>query len=711
MRICVTGVGVVSSLALGAKATFDAICAGKRGIEPVSLFDVSGQRSTFAAQVRSLPPAPPSLLSVTSSPLARTDRFAILAVQEALDQAGLTSVEGLDLVFGSTTGPSLETEDAIADLASNCPIPAQLAPLVLHPIAQSAQRLREHFGLSGKSRCISSACSTGLNAIILGSIWIRSGRSSRVLVGASDALCRLTFTGFNALGALDLAPCRPFDISRAGLSLGEGAAFLVLESEQSARQRGAQVLAEVGGFGLGAEAHHITQPDPSATLTSRIIANAIASSALNPSDIDFVNAHGTATPLNDPMEIKALGLAMGERIGSVPVFSNKGHLGHTLGAAGAMEAVLSIMSLQSGCLTPTAGLSTVDPSCAAAHVMGEPRVADLRIGLSNSFGFGGLDSSLVLARPGCLPDLASEPKRRVFVVSAATADLSGCRSVREQLPSAHANDFDPLLSLDPSKARRLWRTEQWLCCALESARKCLDSTASQDDSSSFALVAGLPNGSIDGASRFLHRSKTRGARSVSPADFPNLMLSSSAGHTSIYHHIQGPVIASTELDTSSEAALVTAFELVLSHVSPLCAAVAGEGSDSAASRIRQPSLPPVSEGASALILGFEPLRGSDPVELLRAESWTSPSSRCSILDSIHPRSANDLLLRLGCELRLPARLCGLPTEHADATAQPLSVVASALRRLSASVRSVIVLIDRGDFGAVFQFERRSVNEN
>jgi len=225
---------------------------------------------------------------------------------------------------------------------------------------------------------------------------IRSGRADAVLCGGTDALCRMTFSGFNALQALDKVPCRPFDRRRAGLTLGEGAAMFVLEEEAAAHDRGAPILAEFLGYGVSADAHHITQPRPDAAGALLAMQRALGASGVSPEEIDYVNAHGTGTPMNDVLETRALKTLFGPCAYRIPVSSTKSMVGHCLGAAGAIEALACVVALRGDFLPPTVTLEEPDPECDLDYVPRTSRPARVRTVLSNSYGFGGNNTAIVL---------------------------------------------------------------------------------------------------------------------------------------------------------------------------------------------------------------------------------------------------------------------------------------------------------------------------
>ncbi len=598
MRVWVTGIGVVSPLAPRAWATMQALCEGRTAFREVSLFDPHGQRSTIAAEVPGLRVQDVAPREVGPGPWSRTDVMALLAGREALDRAGLDPrAHTVDLVMGSTTGATLETEESLPDLLRKAP-PRQPAPELVDPLAVAVEHIASALGPFRRRRMVSSACSTGANAIAMAGAWIRSGRSERVLAGASDALCRLTFSGFNALGSLDREPPRPFDVTRNGLGLGEASAFVVLEREDVARARGADPIAELAGWSAGAEAHHITNPRADGLVAARIMRQALSHAGLESGDVDYLNAHGTATALNDPMEIRATRLALDACFDRTAISSLKGQIGHTLGAAGAVEAVVCALAIDQGRAPPTGGLRSPAEDCQANHVTGSARELPIRVALSNSFGFGGLDAVLVIVRPGYGPDPGLVHSSQVWVRGAALATPSGVHDAndgapfRPDAPQRGPLGDDVVRGLDPSRSRRLGRAERLLASVV--ARTLGDGV----DCTRTGLVVGKPSGRLDATARFMDRIQRRGPRFAPPAEFPNLMLSSLAGHLSIYHGLEGMTLATSSLSGAGSACLRTAWELLESGVSDGLVAGAvdpwGMASES--------GQPDRSEGAAALLL-------------------------------------------------------------------------------------------------------------
>jgi 3-oxoacyl-[acyl-carrier-protein] synthase II len=257
--------------------------------------------------------------------------------------------------------------------------------------------LADAFGFAGPITIIANACASGANAI--GAAWelLRRGQAERALTGGYDALSQLVFSGFDSLQALSPTQCRPFDSRRDGLALGEGAAVLTLETLDYARRRGAVILGEIVGYGAATDLHHLTQPHPEGTAAVASMTEACASAKVNPGQIDYVNAHGTGTVLNDSAEAAAINSWAGARAATLPVSSTKASIGHLLGAAGAIEALVCLMALREQWLPPMATVQTADPLC-KFPVVTKPAEGRLTYALTNSFGFGGANASLILRR-------------------------------------------------------------------------------------------------------------------------------------------------------------------------------------------------------------------------------------------------------------------------------------------------------------------------
>ena len=398
-RIVVTGAGIVTAYGVGWRVNAEGFRAGRTTFRPVTLFDVSRQRSKLAAEVNLPDTLPPTRLPAQQAArLDRASRTLLLAGHEAWQQAGWEPSENLPLVLGTTSGGMLLGEDyfkrAVGTPRSHRGQPTR----ALHYQPQAQGRvLAEAFGFHGPMIIIANACASGGNA--LGQAWelIRSGRTERALAGGYDALTQLVFAGFDSLQSISPTGCRPFDARRDGLSIGEGAAMVALETIESATRRGAEILGELIGYGSTIDCHHLTQPHPEGDAGLTAMARACEAAQITPADVNYVNAHGTGTQLNDASEAAAINRWAGNRAATLPVSSTKAGIGHLLGGAGAVEAVVCLMTLREQWLPPEISLETPDPVCQFPLVR-QPTDARCNVVMSNSLGFGGINATLIFRR-------------------------------------------------------------------------------------------------------------------------------------------------------------------------------------------------------------------------------------------------------------------------------------------------------------------------
>ena len=409
-RVAVTGLGAVTPLGEDVGSTWEGMLAGRSGIGPISLFDSDGYRTTIAAEVKGWEPEK----HFERREVRRLDRFAqffLVAVRQAMEQAGLSYSEDdpdaarAGVVVGAGFGGMGTFIDEIVTLTERGPdrVSPLGVPRIIPNMAAGLASI-EH-NLLGPVTCVVTACSASANAIGDGAELIRRGAADVIVAGGSEATITsfgiATFAQARALSSRNDEPqraSRPFDAKRDGFVMGEGGAALVLEDLDHALARGAPVLAELTGYGMSADAYHITLPRPGGTGAARAMVNAMGDAGLHPSDIGYVNAHGTSTEANDATETAAIRIAMGDAADSIPVSSTKSMTGHTLGGAGAVEAVACIMALRDQVLPPTINYEVPDPECDLDYVPNMKREAALDHALSNSFGFGGHNVSLVFSK-------------------------------------------------------------------------------------------------------------------------------------------------------------------------------------------------------------------------------------------------------------------------------------------------------------------------
>lgn len=567
-RIAVTGVGIVSALGQSAADTFAALMRGERGLRPLSLFDAGDVRSQLVAEVQGLridDVAPRSQVQDFS----RTDAMAVIAAQEAARQARLLPGVRLGVALGGTTGGMFETETLLSSPELSTLPAERAARLMSFPLSASLGRVSEALGGAVVSRSICSACSSGAIALVQAAAWLRRGDVDVALAGGADGLCRMTLFGFNALGATDAEACRPFDRSRAGLNLGEGAALLVLEREASALRRGADVLAWLDGFAIGAEAHHITHPEPSGARASALMGAALERAGVAAGDLGYVNAHGTGTRQNDAMEAQALLDLLGGAASTTWVSSSKAQLGHTLGAAGAIEAALTVLAVSRGELPPTAGL--VDPDVPGLrHVRERGQTARVASALSSSFGFGGMSCVLAFTASDSVGPPAPE---------------AGARRVAVSGQLSLGADAEPEKQLDPERSRRFDRGS-----ALAAAGSA--ELLAQPSATETGLVLGTAFGNVERTMAFLARARERGPRQVPPAEFPHLVPSAPAGNASVYAALTGPVFAVGDLGLTGEAAFAAGCDLIELGVASRLVVGAVAPHDAIVERVLGPLLEP-----------------------------------------------------------------------------------------------------------------------
>ncbi len=400
MRIVVTGVGWVSALGPDWPSGSEALFANRSGVGPVTLFDAARFRTRIAAEAK-LPAgaAPPPVPDAKR--WSRTDLMAFLALREALARAGIAPEElrGARSAMALGVGVSglLRSEDYFRQMQAGGLASANPDDILSHYPAATTDRLLAWLGIPACAWSVVNACSSSTVAIGLAAHRLALGLDDIAIAGGSDSLCRITYAGFNSLRAVDPEPCRPFDRGRNGLSLGEGAGMLILEREERARGRGAKPLAFVSGFAMSCDAHHQTAPAPDGDGAIRALRGALRAARLAPEAVEYVNAHGTATPQNDAMEAKALAAVFSGR--RPPVSSTKGAHGHCLGAAGAVEAAATLAALEAQRLPATLRHSAPDEGVEFDFVPNESRAAAIGHAVSQSFGFGGNNAALVFSHP------------------------------------------------------------------------------------------------------------------------------------------------------------------------------------------------------------------------------------------------------------------------------------------------------------------------
>ena len=386
-RVVITGYGVVSALGIGAEANRAALLRGESGVRTVRYLPTE-HREFPVGEVPMSGEELRERLGLPSGVYSRTHLLGVLALREALEQSKLLRQSGLALISGTTVGGMDVTEHYFPD--------PQPAGRDIHDCGASTNEIADFFDCFDYTMTSSTACSSAMNALIMGKLLIESGERDIVVAGGAEALSKFHLNGFKSLMILDTQRCRPFDQTRAGLNLGEGAAYLVLERESSALKRGVEILGVLSGAGNACDAHHQTASSENGEGAYLAMTQALTDASLSPSDIDYVNAHGTGTPNNDASESAALRRLFGDTL--PPVSSTKSYTGHTTSASGSIEATFCLMAMQYGFTPVQYEFENVDEQCITPIVESNALNNGLNHVMSNAFGFGGNDSSIILSR-------------------------------------------------------------------------------------------------------------------------------------------------------------------------------------------------------------------------------------------------------------------------------------------------------------------------
>ena len=409
-RVAVTGISVVTALGCEVPEFWDRLCAGKSGIGPIRRFDCSDYKVRFGGELSDFDPT--DHIKIAGKEVRRLDRFgqfALVGAEKAIRHSGIDLTQGdpyrHGVLVGSGIGGLHEIEEQHTTLFDRGP--SRVSPFMIPKLMVNAAsgNISVRFGLKGPNSAVATACASATNAIGDAFKLIQNGIADVMVTGGSEAaLTPMGLSGFARMSALSTrndapeAASRPWDRDRDGFVLSEGAGLLVLEEWEHAKARGAEILAEMTGYGMSADASHMTTPDPKGTGAGRAMQAALADARVSPADIDYVNAHGTSTPLGDKAETAAIKGVFQEHSKKIAVSSPKSQLGHLLGASGGVEFVICVLALKNQIIPPTINLENPDEGCDLDYVPNEAREVQLNRVLKNSFGFGGHNACLVLQR-------------------------------------------------------------------------------------------------------------------------------------------------------------------------------------------------------------------------------------------------------------------------------------------------------------------------
>ncbi len=407
-RVVVTGMGAVTPLGVGVEKSWQSLCQGKSGISQVTAFDASDFRTRIAGEADGFDP-----LDFIDRKLARRgDRFihfALAAARMAIEDSGLV----IDASNGDRVGVSVGTAmGGIESIEKNHELllkgaRQQISPFFVPSFLcnMATGQIAIEFGARGANMCSVTACASGTHAIGDAFKLIQQGEVDAMIAGGAEAAIRpLVFAGLEPVRVMSARndkpekASRPFDKGRDGFVIGEGGAIVILEELESAQNRGARIYGEVLGYGLNSDAYHITAPDPEGMGAASCMKMALSDAGISASQVDYINAHGTSTVLNDLSETRAVKSVFGERSHKIPISSNKSMLGHLWAGAGAVEAIFSLLTINEGIIPPTINYETPDPECDLDYVPNVARRAEVKIALSNSFGFGSTNGTLILGK-------------------------------------------------------------------------------------------------------------------------------------------------------------------------------------------------------------------------------------------------------------------------------------------------------------------------
>jgi 3-oxoacyl-[acyl-carrier-protein] synthase II len=399
-RVVITGLGVVSAVGNNVTEFWNSIIEGKDGTKEITVFDPSPYRIKIAAEVSHLY-SEDHFSKKEIRRLSRCDQFGLVTFREAWQSAHLDrddcDKERIGVVLGAGSGGILSVEKYFRDFYQGSKRPSP-SLLISYSLATTTDLIAIDSGLKGPRTTTATVCSSSSASLGVAYEMIQMGLADIMVSGGSDSLCEVSFSGFSSLKLVDPENCKPFDKRRRGIVIGEGAGILILEEWEHALRRKAPIHSEFLGYGVCADAYHLTSPEPSGEGVERVIRAALGHAGISPEEVDTINAHGTATPFNDIAETRGIRRVFGERAIDIPISGIKSMVGHCLGSAGGIEAVATVLTLENGVIPPTIHYEVPDPLCNLNYTPNRSIRRDVKIGLSNSFAFGGNNVCLVFKK-------------------------------------------------------------------------------------------------------------------------------------------------------------------------------------------------------------------------------------------------------------------------------------------------------------------------
>lgn len=413
-RVVITGVGVVSAVGNSVPQFWNSLIEGRDGTKEITVFDATPYRNRLAAEVSGLD-AEAHFSRRELKRFSRCDQFGLVAFREAWRSARLDrdriDRERAGIILGAGSGGILSVEKYFRDFYQGRGRPSP-SLLISYSLATTTDLIAVESGLKGPRSTTATVCSSSSVSIGVAYDMIQMGLADVMVSGGSDSLCEVSFSGFSSLKLVDPESCKPFDKRRQGLVIGEGAGILILEELNHAMKRGTPILAEFLGYGICADAYHLTAPEPNGEGVERVIRTALSHAGVSAEEVDAINAHGTATPFNDIAETRGIKKVFGERAKEIPISGIKSMIGHCLGSAGGIEAVATVLTVKNGVVPPTIHYEIPDPLCDLNYTPNHPIKKDVRIAISNSFAFGGNNACLVFRRYTPHPTLSPQGREK-----------------------------------------------------------------------------------------------------------------------------------------------------------------------------------------------------------------------------------------------------------------------------------------------------------
>ena len=571
-RVVITGLGLVCAIGNNADECFDNALEGKVGIKEVKSVEHSACYAHIGGENNAF---------VTPEGEDRASALCIKAAEEAVSDSGLNvsaDPDRVSVVVGSCVGGAVSIEKFYRDYVAD-PAKAKGEDVLKMPISAIANNVALKFGAQGAVDNVANACAAGTMSISIAADLIRGGKADAVIAGGSDPMSSLAFSGFHALHALDSEPCRPFNKSK-GIALGEGAGILIVESYEHAKARGAKIYCEVLGSGVSSDAHHITAPAPDGEGMQAAMERSIANSGIKASDVDYINAHGTGTPLNDSSELGAMLRVFGDE-GKVSCSTTKSMIGHCLGAAGSVEAVMCVKAIERGIVPPTAGYTNEDIAAMREKagnfdfVPNKGKSRKVEYVQSNNYAFGGNNASIIYAKEDA-PRALSEPNgERVFVTGFgivsplggtaeqyaanvnAGSEANKCENCGDYVATVGKEDFDSV-GIKLNFYRKLDKLSQMTCVSGKRALGNAGIEVSDDNSRVIGIVAGTSDGPQTDIANFQKGIIAAGTQAGSAFLFPNTVYNAAPGYLSIAAGVKGYNVTLSNGAASGNAAVAFA---------------------------------------------------------------------------------------------------------------------------------------------------------